>query len=483
MSRTTRTAAILAAAAAPLAAAALLWGCGDGDGPAARTVEVRRGRFEVRVSENCEFKPLNSWVMLSLASDKIDWIIPEGSLVKRGDPVFSQDRTRHGDWLSRDSNELEATRRNLKEVRRQVQMEREKLELDLEAKAAAVKLAATRLAEVRAGPTAEERIEARAALEAALTAAEDKRAGAASAQRLVEKGFFSKVEAAKEKLAAQIADIDHARAKLRLAGLEAGAGPEAREIARLELARARAELARARADADRQEAQLAGRITDAESWVASLERSVARAKREIAIRQVSAAGSGVVIYRNMHHRRQSKPEVGSRIWRGAGVVDIADLSRMKVRTQLAERYIRHLRVGSRIKVKPDPLPGAAFDAKVIWIDRWSRDRSADLAKADRAKEGMSGVKVFALEAALVEADPRIKPGFKGKAEFPLVDIPDALIVPAAAVFGGPRGRFVLRAAGREVQRVAVEILADDGLKAAVKGELSAGQQLLTREGM
>ncbi len=482
MNRTRSTAVILIATAL-LGTAAALWGCGNGGTPAARTVKVLRGRFEVRVSETCEFKPLNSWVLLSRAGDKIDWILPEGSIVKRGDLVFSQDRARHEDWLTRDSNELEAVRRTLKEVRRQVQMERDQINLDLERKTSAVKLAQTRLDEVRAGPTEDERAEGRAALQAALLAAQDKRGAAAATRKLVEKGFLSKADAAREKLNADIAEIDHGRAELDLARLKAGAGPEAREIARLQLERARAEKERARADADRREAELAGRITDAQGSVASLERNVARAKRQIAARQVRAKGSGVVIYRNMHHRRASKPEVGSRIWRGAGVVDIANLSRMKIRTQMAERYIRHLRVGSIITVKPTPLAGVALRAKVTWIDRWSRDRSADLAKADRAKQGMSGVKVFALEAALTRADPRIKPGFKGQAEFPLVDIPDALIVPTAAVFGGPRGRFVMRSAGKEVQRVAVEIIADDGLKAAVRGELSAGQEILTREGL
>jgi multidrug resistance efflux pump len=468
---------------AAMALAAAPWGCGGDDREAAPTARVRRGRFKLVVSENCEFKPLHSWTVLSRASDKIDWIVAEGSHVKRGDLVFSQDTTWVQDWLTRDTNELDAARRSLKEVARQVQMERDELRLDLQSSASAVQLARTRLASVIAGPGAEDLAEARAVLAAARTAAKDKRAAATAAAALVKKGFLSEAEAEKERVAARNAEIDAQRKELQFERLKAGATKYWRKIAELELERARVQLEMAKADAERREAQLVGRISNARARVASLQRNVGRAKRNLAERKISAMGAGVVIYRNTHWHRQSKPEVGSRVWKGCGVMDIADVSKMKVRTQLAERHVRHLKVGSVIRVKPDPLPGTVLEARVTWIDRWSRDRSADLAKADRAKEGLSGVKVFALEAAVTTSDLRIKPGFKGKAEFPLVSLADALIVPTAAVFGSGDERYVLPVTGGQARRVPVEVIVDDGKEAAVRGPLEEGQELVTRNSM
>jgi hypothetical protein len=293
-------------------------------------------------------------------------------------------------------------------------------------------------------------------------------------------GYLSAAEAGASKLAGDLADIDQERSKLALAVLEAGASKENRETARLGVECAKEDLVQYRADAERRGADLNWRLTDAQAAVANLERSVARARREIALREVRADADGVVIYRGMGHHGEEKPEVGSRIWPGAGILDVADLDSMKIRTQLAERYIRHLQTGATVRVTPDSVAGVELDAKVTWIDRWSRDRSTDLAKADREREGLSGVKVFALEAALQGHDGRIRPGFRGKIEFRLLSLPEALIVPRAALYGSGPDRFVLAAEGQSARRVAVEVLAEDEREAAVRGELADGQQLLTR---
>jgi multidrug resistance efflux pump len=483
MLRNTPSPTALAVATSGLFALLLIGGCGESQPAKSGKVQVRRGKFELVVTETCEFKPLRSYVVLARSSGKIDWIVPEGTVVKPGDLIFSQDRTSLQEWLTRDSNELEAARKSLKEVQRQVQMERDELRLEVEAKESAIKLAMTRMLSAKAGASRETLVQAQAALRAADTDAQGKTVAARAAEKLCAQGFLSGSEAQREKLAAKLAAIALQRRKLQLKLLQAGAGKEVRKIAELQLQRARVALTMTRADISRREANLESRVSDNRARVASLSRSVARARRAIAARKVKAHAAGVVIYRNMRWRRQSKPEVGSRIWTGAGVVDVADLSRMKVRTQLAERHIRYLKLDSRLKVTLDPLPDAELSARISWIDRWSRDRSADLAKADREKEGLSGVKVFAVEAQVLGSDLRIKPGFKGKARFTLVTIPDALIVPCAAVFGLPGEQFVMAADGKGFQRVPVDVTADDGINVAVQGKLTAGQELLTRDSM
>ncbi len=483
MLRNTLSFAAIAAATTGLLALLLLAGCGKGEKAGSATAKVRRGNFELVVTENCEFKPLRSYVALARASDKIDWIIPEGTVVKPGDLIFSQDRTRVQEWLTRDSTELEAAGKTLKEVRRQVQMERDELLLEVEAKESAINLANTLMLSAKAGTSREKLRQAQAALDAAVTADRDTAAAARAAEVLCTQGFLSRNDAEQERLAATLAAIELQRCKLRLKLLEDGAGKEVCKIAELQLQRAEVALAMTRADIASRGADLDARISDAKAREASLARSVARARRALDARRVKAHGAGVVIYRNMHGRRRSKPEVGSRVWNGAGVVDIADVSRMKIRTQLAERHVRYVKPGARLKVIPDPLPDAELEATISWIDRWSRDRSADLAKADREKEGLSGVKVFALEAEVIGSDPRIKPGFKGKARFTLVSIPDALIVPSSAVFGMPGSQFVIIVDGQSSRRVPVSVTADDGINAAVEGTLSVGQDVLTRGSM
>lgn len=495
--------ALIAALGALLAAGSAAWlgGCGSSSAapggadkdkgkskasgkekPAETIAAVRRGRFELRVSEVGEFRPLNCRVMISKAGDKIDWLIAEGTAVKKGELLFTQDRTNQNDWLARDTKELEAARKNLQEVERQAAMERESIEIDLKVRASQVKLAETNKAEVAAGATKEAINEAKAALESARLAAADARAAAEADAKMVKSGYLSAAEAKASGLAADLADIAHERAKLSLALLEAGSTQYAREYARLALERSKEDEAITVADARSRHADIDWRVADAKANVANYERSVARAQREIALREIRADADGVVIYRMLGNRSQEKPEVGSRVWPGNGILDVADLSSMKIRTQLAERHIRLLAPGAAVKVTPDTLQGVQFDGKVTWIDRWSRDRSSDLAKADREREGLSGVKVFALEAALSGSDQRIRPGFRGKVEFRLLELPDALIVPRAALYGSESEQYVMIAQGDTARRVDVEVLAEDEREAAVRGELSEGQALVVRGG-
>jgi hypothetical protein len=359
-------------------------------------------------------------------------------------------------------------------------MELDRLVLDFQVREKSVELAKTHLDEVTAEATPEASAEAQAALESAGAAAADARAAADLDQRLAAKGYLSAAQARNSEMVAKLAGIDAERARLALERVKAGASKEARETARLELESAGEALAMARADAERRRAELDAQETDAQAAVANLRRSVNRARLEIALRETRAEADGVVIYRDLGRRTMEKPEVGSRAWPGAGVMDVADLSSLKVRAQLAENYIRYLGPKTPIRVLPDAVPGAEFRAQLTWVDRWSRDRSADLAKADREREGLSGVKVFTLEAEVLDGDARIRPGFRGKVEFLLAEVPDATVVPRGALYGSGGARYVRVSGGGAPRKVSVEVLAEGELEAAVRGELSDGQALVTR---
>lgn len=465
---------------------ALLAGCGEADrnegsaGNEQGSACVQRGEFRLTVSESCEFKPLSFWVVLAKAGEKIDWLAPEGSEVKPGDLVFTQAREQVEEWLKRDTNELEAARKNLTEVQQQVQVELDALQLGVRERECAVTLAAARLAAVTAPAPEAAVAEATAALKAAELAARDRHNAAGDIAELAGKGFVSSVEAQDARNAAALADIDREMAQLHLSRVTDAANAQARAAARFLTERAEVDLALARANEDRRRAELDGRVAEAKSRVAALEQGVAKARAAIVSREVRSPGAGVVIHRFLQSHTKVKAEVGTFAWAGAGVADVADLSRMKIRTQLPERYIRHLKIGDTITVRVTPLPETVHEARVTWIDRWSRDRSSDLAKADRERQGLSGVKVYAVEAALQESTPSVKPGFKGTAEFVLLSLPDALTVPVTAVYGPPHDRFVMVRTDTGSRRVPVRVEAEDDVKAAVTGDLRPGQPLVAR---
>ena len=87
-----------------------------------------------------------------------------------------------------------------------------------------------------------------------------------------------------------------------------------------------------------------------------------------------------------------------------------------------------------------------FPAKISWVDRWAHDRNENTAAADRKKQGPAGVKVFWLEARLINqagvpTDMRF--GMKAAVTFRF-DIPDALSIPRRAVFYRAGQAYVYR---------------------------------------
>src|SRR5579862_9849479 len=123
---------------------------------------------------------------------------------------------------------------------------------------------------------------------------------------------------------------------------------------------------------------------------------------------------------------QSPPpfKEGDRVWTGAAIAEIPDLSEMRVELKLEEVERGKIKLGEPVQVRVDAVPEKEFDADMDWISP-----IAQLVFRTWPPE-----KLFPARATLKKLDPRLRPGMSATAEIIVDKEPNVLLIPARASF-------------------------------------------------
>jgi len=123
---------------------------------------------------------------------------------------------------------------------------------------------------------------------------------------------------------------------------------------------------------------------------------------------------------------QSPPpfKEGDRVWTGAAIAEIPDLSEMRVELKLEEVDRGKLKLGQPVRVRVDAVPEKEFRAEMDWISP-----IAQLVFRTFPPE-----KLFPARATLKNLDPRLRPGMSATAEIIVEKQPNVLLIPARASF-------------------------------------------------
>jgi HlyD family secretion protein len=187
---------------------------------------------------------------------------------------------------------------------------------------------------------------------------------------------------------------------------------------------------------------------------------------------VRAPVSGVVIYKR-DFNNEPKPVVGADVNPMDPVLEIPDLSTMRVKVMVDEIDGGKVRVGQRTRIIVPALQGTTFDGKVIEL-------SAILKQAtyDRAQK---------VAEARVELDPGqdlslLRPGMSASVQLMVGTINQALVIPLAAIQERNGGSFVqvLKADKKDYEWRAIELQTNDELSAVVKSGLEAGEKIRSK---
>jgi RND family efflux transporter MFP subunit len=115
---------------------------------------------------------------------------------------------------------------------------------------------------------------------------------------------------------------------------------------------------------------------------------------------------------------------GDRVWTGAAIAEIPDLSQMRVELKLEEVERGKAKLGQTVRVRVDAVPEKEFSAEMDWISP-----IAQLVFRVWPPE-----KLFPARATLKNLDARLRPGMSVTAEIIVEKQPNVLLIPVRASF-------------------------------------------------
>lgn len=251
-------------------------------------------------------------------------------------------------------------------------------------------------------------------------------------------------------------------------------------VSRLQGEEAQVDLGLAEKKHEVQEAKNNFNKVSNEAKVASMKRlrdkaadEVELTKSRLARMQVNAPLTGVVVYLPNYSQgwMNAKPfKVGDQVWPGGVIAEIPDLNTLEMEGKVEEIDRGKIRVEQDVRIRVDALPESTFNAKLTRLSpltemgfEWPPTRS------------------FRGFGHIDKPDPRLRPGMNGRMDVVLDRLPDALSVPAKAIFTR-RGKpivYVAKPSGKYEPKE-VEVLARNPDEVAIKG-LTAGEKVALTE--
>jgi RND family efflux transporter MFP subunit len=291
------------------------------------------------------------------------------------------------------------------------------------------------------------------------------------------------------------AAIDQAKAQARLAEeedktavLKAGYDVEAAKLeaskqeivskiegeeAKLKLADSEQKLREASAKQKSDEALNGANIESTEGACAKARYDVHRAEQALARMEVRAPSAGTIsILQHWMGSGETAYRAGDRVWPGAAIAELPDASSLRISARVDESERGRLALKQSVTVQLNAIPDRQFTGHV--------ERISAIASLDFSS-GWPITRNFILEILLDQTDSRFKPGITGQVTVVVDRVPDAVILPAQALFqkSGQTIAYVWR--GNQFEERPVEIARRSGDQIMIAKGLRGGEQVALRD--
>ena len=164
----------------------------------------------------------------------------------------------------------------------------------------------------------------------------------------------------------------------------------------------------------------------------------------------------------------TKVKVGDAPWSGQAIIELPDLSRMKVDVGISELDIHKIGVGQQALVRLDAIPGKTYSAVVTEVSPLA------------SRVGNSQMRAFDCTVLLDETDLTLRPGMTAQVSIITHYFPDALQIPSEAVFR-QEGETVVFALNGGIEMVPVTLGPENGNYAVVEAGLEEGALVALRD--
>lgn len=204
--------------------------------------------------------------------------------------------------------------------------------------------------------------------------------------------------------------------------------------------------------------------------MASLNRQLALAKVELEIAETRVTRTEVkapltgywIVAANYQGTSQQPFKVGDNVTAGMNLAEIPDMSSLMIDVKVEEIDRGRIQAGSDVRVRVDAVPDLLIPAKLTLISPL----------AELSLEGAVS-RSFRAYAMLPNADSRLRPGMNAGMDIVIDRIPDAINIPAKALFTRAGKPLVYVSAtgesGAPIQPVEVQVLARNPDEVAISG--------------
>jgi HlyD family secretion protein len=154
---------------------------------------------------------------------------------------------------------------------------------------------------------------------------------------------------------------------------------------------------------------------------------------------------------------------GASVGQNAPVVELVDISRVRLVANVVERDLKQLQAGDSTRVQVDAYPGETFTGRIARV-------SPVLDPATRTAP---------IEVEIPNPDARLKPGMYARVGITMATNKEALVIPSDAMadLGGRRGVFQVQN-GSAIFRT-VQVGTEQGNLVEILGGLTEGEQIIT----
>lgn len=149
-------------------------------------------------------------------------------------------------------------------------------------------------------------------------------------------------------------------------------------------------------------------------------------KKRISQMSVVAPSDGIVTYMMNFSQGwvNARPfKVGDNVWPGSAVAEIPDLTTLHIKSKVEEMDRSRVEVGQKARIVLDPFPERHFPSTVVRVSPLTEQNFEWPPSRNFRAFGNFG-----------EFDKRLRPGMNGRLDVVVSRIPDAISVPAKAVF-------------------------------------------------
>ena len=173
------------------------------------------------------------------------------------------------------------------------------------------------------------------------------------------------------------------------------------------------------------------------------------AEQELLQTEIVAPAQGMVVLREEYRSSQKrKPRVGDVLLRNQPLIDLPDLSAMKIKTRVREVDLFKVTQGKKGKIRVDAYPQLAFSGTVSTI--------GVLALSDVGR--FTEEKFFEVYMTLDQTDQRLRPGMTTRVVIEGEEVSDVIAIPLHSLFneGGENYCYIYQS-GRQCERREVKI--------------------------